>query len=336
MSRSLWCRFFALAVLLVPITSCNRNVEPPLQIDGSSTVFPIIEAVAEEFARANADARVTVGVSGTGGGFKKFCAGEIDIVSASRVIAKNEVALCSAAAVAFVELPVAYDALTVVVNPENDWTQSISLEELRRIWEPAAQGKVMKWSDVRPNWPDAPLRLFGPGVDSGSYDYFTEVVVGKAHSSRGDFTSSEDDNVIVQGISGDRFALGYFGLAYFQANENRVKALAVDDGIPENGIGPQEPTIANVLEGSYQPLSRPLFVYIREASLNRPQVAAFARFLLEQSGVLAEEVGYVRLPPALQVVAEERLRSRIVGSQPLGDIGSATTLSPTTSDEARG
>ena len=227
-----------------------------IQIDGSSTVFPITEAVAEEFQKAKkGKVKVTVGIAGTGGGFKKFCRAETDISDASRPILKQEMEACKNAGVEYFELPIAYDALTVMVNPKNDWVSSMTVAELKKIWEPAAQSKVTNWNQVRSNWPNAPLKLFGAGADSGTFDYFTEAIVGKAKSSRGDFTASEDDNVLVQGIANDRNALGYFGFAYYAENQNRLKAVSID-----GGKGPVAPSAKTVEDGTYQPLSRPIFI----------------------------------------------------------------------------
>ncbi|HEY9601988.1 MAG TPA: PstS family phosphate ABC transporter substrate-binding protein, partial [Allocoleopsis sp.] len=228
-----------------------------IKIDGSSTVYPITEAVAEDFQKqTRGAAKVTVGISGTGGGFKKFCAGETDISDASRPILAAEMEKCKAAGIEYIELPVAYDALTVVVNPQNNWVSSITVAELKKIWGPAAQGKVTNWNQVRQGFPDAPLKLFGPGADSGTFDYFTEAVNGKAKASRTDYTPSEDDNILVQGVSRDKNALGYFGVAYYEANKSKLKAVAID-----GGKGPVLPSLKTVQDATYQPLSRPLFIY---------------------------------------------------------------------------
>jgi phosphate transport system substrate-binding protein len=237
-----------------------------IRIDGSSTVYPITEAAAEEFQKQN-PAKVTIGVSGTGGGFKKFCAGEIAIAGASRPIKETEEQACAAAKIDFVELPVAYDGLAVVVHPKNSWAKSLTVAELKKIWEPTAQQHVMTWSQVRAGWPDRPLQLFGPGVDSGTYDYFTKAIVGTEHKSRGDYTSSEDDNVLVQGVSRDEGGLGFFGLAYYEGNADKLKLVPIDDGIAENGRGPVQPSTQTVSDGTYQPLSRPVFLYIAKSAL---------------------------------------------------------------------
>jgi len=285
-----------------------------VRIDGSSTVYPITEAVAEEFRAVKPALQVTVGISGTGGGFKKFCTGEIDISDASRPIKKEELELCKKNGVDFIELPIAYDALSIVVNPKNTWLQSITIAELKKIWEPAAQGKITKWNQVRADWPDKPLTLFGPGVDSGTYDYFTEAVVGQEHASRGDITSSEDDNVLVQGVANSEGALGFFGVAYYQENKDKVRAVPVDDENDDNGAGPQLPTVANVEKNLYQPLSRPLFIYVSKKSLARPEIQQFVSFFLDNMSELSSEVGYVGLPSDVVELAKSRLSNQVVGS----------------------
>jgi len=264
-----------------------------VKIDGSSTVYPITEAVAEEFQKSKKNqVKVTVGISGTGGGFKKFCRGEIDISDASRPILQKEMADCKSAGIEYFELPVAFDALTIVVNPKNAFIKQVTIAELRKMWEPAAQGKVTRWNQVNASWPDAPMKLFGPGADSGTFDYFTEAVVGKAKSSRGDFTASEDDNVLVQGVSRDTGALGYFGYAYFIENKDKLKAVPV---VNDKGQAVM-PSLDNVLKGTYQPLSRPIFIYVSARSLAKPEVKEFVQFYMQNGGKLAQEVMYVPLP----------------------------------------
>lgn len=265
-------------------------------VDGSSTVFPISEAIAEEHQRQHPDARITVGVSGTGGGFQKFCRGETAINNASRPIRAPEVEACRKAGIDFIELPVAYDGLAVVVHPRNDWAGTITIEELRRLWAPDAQGRVTRWNQVRASWPDREIRLFGAGVDSGTYDYFTEAVVGEEGASRGDFTSSEDDNVLVQGVSGDALALGFLPLAYVQRSASSVTLVAVDDGTPGNGDGPILPSAETVRDGTYQPLSRPLFVYVASRAAGDARVRAFVASHFSSPEIL-REVGYVPLTP---------------------------------------
>ncbi|MFZ5470467.1 MAG: PstS family phosphate ABC transporter substrate-binding protein [Myxococcota bacterium] len=285
-----------------------------IKVDGSSTVFPITEAVAEEFQAANREVKVTVGISGTGGGFKKFCSGETDLSDASRPIKPSEVELCAKNGIEYVELPVAYDGLAVLVNPKNDWVTSMTVAELKKLWEPEAQGKVTRWSQLREGWPDEKVTLYGAGVDSGTYDYFTEAVVGKEHSSRGDFTSSEDDNVLVQGIAGDPHALGFFGFAYYAENADKLKLVPIDDGKPENGDGPVAPSAKTVRNGTYQPLSRPIFVYVAKKALERPELVSFVKFYLANAAKLVSEVGYIPLPDRAYALAQERVDARVTGS----------------------
>lgn len=291
----------------------SPNSPSVIRIDGSSTVYPITEAVAEEFQKTN-DAKVTIGVSGTGGGFKKLCAGEIAIAGASRPVKSVEDKACAANGIEYVELPVAYDGLAVVVNPQNTWTKSITVKELKQIWQPEAQQKITSWAQVREGWPAKPLHLFGPGVDSGTYDYFTKAIVGEEHQSRGDYTSSEDDNVLVQGVSRDAGALGFFGLAYYEENSDKLSLVPVDDGDPSNGDGPIAPTAASVSDGTYQPLSRPIFVYVTKAALARPEVMALLEFYLDNAPSLVKEARYIPLPAKAYALAKKRLESRKVGS----------------------
>ena len=264
-----------------------------VKIDGSSTVFPITEGVAEDFQKAKKGAvKVTVGISGTGGGFKKFCRGETDISNASRPILAKEMADCKAAGIEYYELPVAFDALTVVINPKNAFLKQITVAELKAMWEPAAQGKITKWNQVNPTWPDAPIKLFGAGADSGTFDYFTEAINGKSKASRGDFTASEDDNVLVQGVSSDVNAIGYFGYAYYAENTAKLKALPVVN--PKGvAVGPSE---AAVLAGTYEPLSRPIFIYVNAKSIAKPEVKEFVEYMMKTSAKIAKEVKYVPLP----------------------------------------
>lgn len=282
-------------------------------VDGSSTVFPITEAVAEEFQKTG-KGRVTIGVSGTGGGFKKLCKGEIAVSGASRPIKPSEVELCGKASIEYIELPVAYDGIAIVVHPDNDWAASMTVEELKKLWEPQAQGTVMKWSDVRAGWPDDEIHLFGPGVDSGTYDYFTKAIVGEEHSSRGDFTSSEDDNVLVQGVSTDKGALGFFGFAYYAENSAKLKLVPIDDGKADNGSGPIAPSIETVADSTYQPLSRPIFVYVARKEADRAPVAAFIDFYLAEASKLVKEVGYIPLPDAAYALVTKRFAAKTTGS----------------------
>jgi phosphate transport system substrate-binding protein len=269
----------------------GSDLSGSIQIDGSSTVYPITEAVAEEYRSEAPKVKVTVGVSGTGGGMKKFTRGEIDIVNASRSMNASEEQTAGENGISFVQLSVAYDGLTVVVHPSNDWAKDITVAELKKIWEPEAQGKIMRWNHIRPEWPNQEIHLYGAGVESGTYDYFTEAIVGKSHSSRGDYTASEDDNVLVQGVSTDPLALGFFGYAYYEENKSKLKAIPVN-----NGAGAILPSLETVKDGSYAPLSRPLFLYISSKAVAKPEVIDFINFYLENAGELAQEVGYIALP----------------------------------------
>ncbi|MDA1316128.1 MAG: PstS family phosphate ABC transporter substrate-binding protein [Acidobacteria bacterium] len=302
-----------LALLLTAACGGGGAAGGIIAIDGSSTVFPITEAVAEEFQKVN-PARVTIGVSGTGGGFKKFCSGEIAITGASRPIKPTEIELCAAKGIDYIELPVAYDGIAVVVHPANGWVDQLTVEELKALWQPEAQAQVMRWSQIREGWPDEEVHLFGPGVDSGTFDYFTKAIVGEEHASRGDFTSSEDDNVLVQGISTDRLALGFFGYAYYADNDDKLKLVPVDDGDQGNGAGPIAASPTTVADGTYQPLSRPIFIYVAKAAAERPEVQAFVDFYLQNATGLVEEVGYIALPKRAYGLVSERFVNRVTGS----------------------
>jgi phosphate transport system substrate-binding protein len=262
-----------------------------IKIDGSSTVYPITEAVAEEFQRSKG-VKVTVGESGTGGGFKKFCRGETDISDASRPISQKEIDACKEGGVQFIELPIAYDALTVVVNSKNDWVKQITVAELKKIWEPGS--KVKNWKEVNATYPDKAINLYGPGTASGTFDYFTEAVNGKAKASRTDYTPSEDDNVLVQGVAGNVGGMAYFGMAYYQENTDKLKAVPV---VAKEGAKPVLPSETTVMDGTYQPLSRPLFIYVNAtAAAFKPEVKAFVNYYLENAPQLVKEVKYVPLP----------------------------------------
>ncbi len=281
-----------------------------IAVDGSSTVFPISEAVAEEFQNEKqGKVRVTVGIAGTGGGFKRFCRGETDISNASRPILAEEMESCRAAGIRYIELPIAFDALTVVINPQNDWARTMTLAELKTAWEPAAQGKIMRWNQIRPEWPDEPLMLFGAGADSGTFDYFTEAVNGEAKATRGDYTASEDDNVLVQGVVNNKNALGYFGYAYYSPHKDQMLAVGVDAG-----KGPVTPSIEGVISGTYQPLSRPLFIYVSEKAASRPEVREFIEFHLAHTAELVTEVGYVPLPDGAYQTALEHFNAPRYGT----------------------
>ena len=322
MSTYVAVRAAATLSLLLSAAACGRGDSgapgtPAPQVitaDGSSTVFPVTEAFAEEFQKANTGMRVTVGSSGTGGGFEKFCRGETDVSNASRPISGKETAACAGAGIEYIELPVAYDGLAVMVNPKNTWVDHLTVAELKRVWEPAAQGKITRWKQVRPGWPDREIRLFGPGVDSGTFDYFTEVINGKAVASRGDYTSSEDDNVLVQGISGDENALGYFGYAYYQENRDKLKLVPIDDGKDDNGKGPVAPSPETVSGGTYRPLSRPIFIYVKAKALERPEVQKFIQFYLTNTGRLVREVGYIPFTDAEYALVQQRFEGRRTGS----------------------
>jgi len=297
----------AMALVAVPRFAGAQTIK----IDGSSTVFPITEAVAEEFQiQKRGKIRVTVGISGTGGGFKRFCRGETDISDASRPILKAEMETCAAAGIKYIELPVAYDALTVVVNPKATWLDQITVAELKKMWETAAQGKITKWNQVNPKWPNAPLNLYGPGADSGTFDYFTEAINGKAKSSRGDFTASEDDNVLVQGVEADVNALAYFGYAYYAPNAARMKALKVINSAGK-AIGP---SAAAVLDGSYEPLSRPLFIYVNEKAAQKAEVREFVEFYLTKGAALVTEVKYVPLADEAYKLAMGNFKANKLGT----------------------
>lgn len=293
---------YFLLFMTFTLVSCFKQYKGRIQIDGSSSVYPITEAVAEEYRNDHSDIRVTVGVSGTGGGFKKFARGETDISNASRPIAAKEVAACLENNISFIEIPVAYDGLAVVVSPSNDFVDHLTVAELKKIWEPAAQEKITSWKQVREGFPDIPLRLYGAGTSSGTYDYFTEAIVGKAKSSRGDYTASEDDNVLVQGVSSDKGALGYFGLAYYLENKSKLKLVGID-----NGSGPVFPDDSTVTNGVYAPLSRPEFIYVNAASAKSSVVKDFIKFYIDHAPALVKEVGYVPLPAAVYQLAYQRL-----------------------------
>ena len=302
----------ALAVAAVAVFGAQMAHADVVKVDGSSTVYPITEAVAEEFQKAKKNAiKVTVGISGTGGGFKKFCRGEIDIANASRPILKKEMADCKAAGVEYIELPVAFDALTVVMNPKNAFLKELTVEQLKAIWEPAAQGKIARWNQVNPAWPDAPIKLFGAGSDSGTFDYFTEAIVGKAKSSRGDYTASEDDNVLVQGVSRDVNAIGYFGYAYYAENTGKLKAVPIVEKAGKPAVLPSE---ESVIKGTYQPLSRPIFIYINPKSLDKPEVREFVEFYMKNASKLTKEVKYVPLPAKAYTVNMEHIDKKKTGT----------------------
>jgi len=281
-----------------------------VKIDGSSTVYPITEAVAEEFQKSKKNAiKVTVGISGTGGGFKKFCRGEIDVSDASRPISKKEMEACKEAGIQYYEMPVAFDALTVVINPKNEFVKTLTPAQLKTMWEPSATGKVMTWKQVDPSFPDVALRLFAPGADSGTFDYFTEAIVGKSKSSRTDFTASEDDNVLVQGVSSDKGGLAYFGFAYYIENQKKLKAVPIFNG--KEAVLPSPQTVEN---GTYAPLSRPIFIYVNVKSIDKPEVKEFVEFYMKNAAALVKEVKYVPLPAKAYTLNLEHVAKKKIGT----------------------
>lgn len=294
----------------------GSEISGSVAVDGSSTVFPITEAMAEEFQKKFNDVRVTVGVSGTGGGFKKFCNGETDISDASRPIKEVEKEACAEAGIEYIELPVAFDAISVIKNPENDWAQCLTTEELETMWRPDAQGEIDNWNQIRDSFPDQRLSLYAPGVDSGTFDYFTEAITGEGGASRGDYTASEDDNVIVQGVISDEGGLGYLGLAYYEENQDKLAAIAIDDQNPDNGEGCIPPSASTVEEGTYQPLARPIFIYVsKSAAEEKPQVQEFIEFYMDSANRdLVTEVGYVALSDSIYEKALTRFNERKTGT----------------------
>ena len=272
-----------------PTAPAPSGLSGTIEIDGSSTVYPITEAVAEEFHKLNPQMRINVGISGTGGGFKRFVVGETQISDASRPIKDSEKEQAAKNGVEWIEMPVAYDGLSVMVNPQNTWVTSMTTAELKKIWEPGST--VKRWNQIRSDWPDQPINLYGPGTDSGTFDYFTEAIVGKEDASRPDYTASEDDNILVQGIAGDRNALGYFGYAYYVENKDKLKLVAIDAG-----KGPVLPSEQTINDGTYAPLSRPILIYPNKAALARPEVKEFVRFYMTAGPELVSEVGYVPMP----------------------------------------
>lgn len=299
-----------------------------VRVDGSSTAYPLMEAVAEEYMRTQSGkVRVTVGVSGTGGGFKKFCRGDIDIAAASRPIAKEEAARCAAAGVAYVTLPVAYDAITVVVHPKNTWAEELSVAQLRRLWQPEAQGALLRWNQLDPAFPDRPIHLYGAGADSGTFDYFTEAVVGRPRSSRGDYTASEDDNLLVTGVAGDVGALGFFGFAYYEENAHRLKAVRIRQDADAAAVSPSR---ESVMQGRYRPLSRQLLLYVNtQHAQARPQIANWVHFALKQAQPLIDEVRNIPLEAAAYEHAFRRFdaaiaalgATEVVAAQPTAKVG---------------
>jgi len=307
--------FFVLALVSTSLLNGCQSSTPqsyqPIDIDGSSTVYPITKTAADRFNQSQSlPVEVTVGFSGTGGGFEKFCAGETDINNASRPISVSEMEACKQGEVSYIELPIAFDAITVVVNPQNTWAEDITIDELRQMWQPEAQQTITRWNQIRPSWPDAPLKLYGPGTDSGTYDYFTEAVMGTPGSSRSDYIASEDDTLLEQQISSDVNSLGYFGLAYYEQNKDELKALSVD-----SGNGPVFPSTEAVEKSEYNPLARPLFIYINlTAAQENAAMREFVYYYLEQASGIAQEVGYVPLPEEAYHINEVTYNKGEVGT----------------------
>lgn len=293
-------KLFLITGLAALMASCNGQKkegqkEGSISIDGSSTVYPISEAMAEEYLAVNPRVKVTVGESGTGGGFKKFGRGETDINNASRPIRQSEIDLCNENNISYIELMIAYDGMAIVVNPKNTWATNITVEELKKLWEPAAQGVITKWNQIRPEWPDREIHLYGAGTASGTFDYFTEAVVGEAKSARGDYTASEDDNVLVQGVASDENALAFFGLSYYENNKDKLKLVPVDDQKDDNGAGAILPSLETVKNKTYSPLSRPLFIYVNSKAAEQEVIQDFITFYLDNADKLVQEVGYIPL-----------------------------------------
>ena len=325
----MFIKFRWLGMLVLVLSAFNSGCGDEshlIKVDGSSTVYPITEAVAEEFQKEHPKFRVTVGISGTGGGFKQFGRSETDVTNASRPIKPTEVELCKKNGIEYIELPVAFDGLAITVHPENHWVDYMTVEELKKVWEPDAQGKILSWNQIRPDWPNEEFSLAGPGADSGSYDYFTKAVCGEEGASRGDFVASEDDNVLVQAVSRDKHTLGVFGIAYYEANRDILKLVPIDDGKADNGDGPIIPTFETIKDATYQPLSRPIFIYASKQSAVRPEVESFVEFYLIHAKTLTKEVDYIPLPDEVYQLTLERFQNRITGSV-FGGRGSTTGVS---------
>ncbi len=320
MSKASWAAWVLAAAVIGVIAgrgiaqSSRLAVAGTVRVDGSSTVFPITEAIAEEFRKTAPSVNITVGISGTGGGFKRFTAGEIDVADASRPIKPAEQEKASQNRIEYIELPIAFDGLSIVVHPKNSWASSLTLDEVKRIFTDGST--VRTWKDVRPAWPGKPLRIYAPGTDSGTFDYFKEVVVGDKGAIRSDMSVSEDDNVLVRGVEGDENALGFFGCAYYFENKDRLRAVPIDAG-----GGAIAPTHETIVDGTYAPFSRPLFIYVNRRSADRPEIKAFVEFYLEHAAELAEEVGYVRLPDSIYDTARGVFASRKTGTHLMDDKG---------------
>ncbi len=308
-----WAAVATMGIAAGWTASAALAADKVVKIDGSSTVAPLAEAVAEEFQKANPDIKATVGTSGTGGGFKKFVRGETDISNASRPIKQSEIDDAKKNGIEFIELPVCFDALTVVISKQNTWAETMTVADLKKMWEPEAAGKITKWNQIRPEWPDSKIELYGPGTDSGTFEYFTEAVNGKAKASRPDYTASEDDNILVKGVEGSKNAIGYFGFAYYIAHKDKLKAVKID--WDKDQVGAMEPSEENVIKGVYNPLSRPLFIYVNKKSAQtKPEVRKFVEFFLDNSGKMAKEVKYVALPASAYEMCKSRFAKMESGS----------------------
>ncbi len=303
--------YFLLLALVFLAASCFKKYKGRISIDGSSSVYPLTEAVAEEFRKTNPDIKVMVGVSGTGGGFKKFLRGEIDIANASRPISKKELEESRKKNIGFIEIPVSYDGMAIVVSLKNTFVDYITVAELKKIWSPESQGKINSWQQVRSSWPDLPLNLYGAGTSSGTYDYCTLAINGKAKASRGDYTASEDDNVLVQGVSSDANSLGYFGLVYYIENRDKLKLVPVKSSDTSEAVLPDN---ATVQFGKYQPLTRPEFIYVNTSAAKLPHVQQFIKFYMEKAEALAKEIGYIPLPPEVYQLSYDRFKNGRAGT----------------------
>ena len=322
----------ALSALLSPADSAIAGAA--IKIDGSSTMYPITDTVAKSFREGKKEAiRITVDISGTGGGFEKFCRGEIDIANASRPIQRKEMKACDKAGVRYVELPVAFDAVTVVVNPKNDWSKAMTVAELKKIWEPAAQGRITRWNQVNPAWPAEPFKLYAAGPGSGTFDYFTQAIMGKAKSSRADFMSSKDDdvNIVIQGVAGDKNALGFLGFGYYAENKDKVRAVAIDNDRGEAVM----PSVETVEDGTYQPLSRPIFIYVNMKAAEKPEVKEFVEFYMKNASALARGAHYFPLPPRAYRTNMEFFRTKRLGTVFDGFVPEGLTIDDLLKREAR-
>lgn len=301
-------------LMAITLPSCFYQYEERIKIDGSSTLFPLTEAVAEDYRRVDPNTKITIGVSGTGGGFKKLARNEVDIINASRSITSEEEILCRENGIEYIELPVSYDGIVIVVHPDNDFVDYLSISELKKIWEPDAQGKIKYWDQVRAGWPHKPIQLFGAGTSSGSFDYFTKAITGEAKASRGDYTASEDDNVLVQGVSGAKGALGYFGIAYYLENKEKLKAIPIDDEISTNGVKYIFPSDSTIRNGQYFPLARVEFLYVNKNALQKKVLIDFVNFYLNNCASLEAEINGVALSAGTYVEVQKRFEKKITGT----------------------